>query len=349
MSRLLTGYEIREFNIPDLSDDDLASIVAAQNVLFAERERRRHIDFTPDEYRIFFDGPGRIRHHHLITDADEKPAAFLELAYPDDGTRPSLLRTSIEVLPEHRRRGLGSSLLRIAADTARELGREMLNGSIADTVPAGRAFADTTGASPTLDFHLNTVRVSDLDLDLLHSWVEAGPGRAPGYSVMIVDGMYPDELLDGMAHLYLVLERDMPHPENWEPRTWNAGFVRETIGNYLQGTELITAIAIDESGTPVGMSQLGRRHTEHTTWFVTTTMVDPAHRGHALGKWVKAAACLAAIEEWPGAVWMETGNAFTNEAMLGINHAMGFIHELTWTDVELTVKAADSYLGSRGI
>ena len=46
---------------------------------------------------------------------------------------------------------------------------------------------------------------------------------------------------------------------------------------------------------------------------------------------------------------MDTGNAVTNEAMLGINRAMGFTHELTWTDVELPVETAHAYLESRGI
>jgi GNAT superfamily N-acetyltransferase len=348
LSTLLTGYDIGEYKISDLSDTEIEPILAGYNAVIAEREPR-HIDFNVDEFRIFFGGPGRIRHHYLVTDSEGKPAAFLDLTYPDDGTTPRLIGASINVLPEHRRKGVGSKLLRIAADTSRELGREILDASIVDTVPAGKAFAEATGAEPTLDFHLNTVKVADLDLDLLHSWQQAGPSRAPGYSVMVVDGMYPEGLLEGMAHLYLVLERDMPHPDSWEPRTWSGEFVKKWLGNFLDGTDLMTAIALDESGTPVGMSQLGRRHSEHTTWFVTTTMVDPEHRGHALGKWVKAAACLKALDKWPGAVWMETGNAFTNEAMLGINHAMGFTHELTWTEVELTVEGASAYLESRGI
>jgi GNAT superfamily N-acetyltransferase len=233
----------------------------------------------------------------------------------------------------------------IAVANARDLGRDLLSGTYFDTVPAGEAFSRAIGGTPILDFHSNTVRIDDLDLDMLREWREQGPARGTGYSVEVVEGMYPEEILDGIARLYVVLERDMPHPDTWEPRDYDADFVREWVGNFLKGVHLLTAIAFhDESGEPVGMSQLGRRHTDDTTWLVTTTMVDPEHRGHALGKWVKAAASLAALERWPRGVWMETGNAFTNEPMLGINHAMGFRHEFTMSEAEVDVENAEAYL-----
>jgi hypothetical protein len=75
-------------------------------------------------------------------------------------------------------------------------------------------------------------------------------------------------------------------------------------------------------------------------------MVDPDHRGRSLGKWLKGAVNLAALEGWDGGVYQETGNAFTNEAMLAINHAMGFRHELTMTDVEIALDDALGYVAS---
>lgn len=347
MSRLLTGYDIHKAEFIELGDAELEPIVAGFNSIWDEREPR-HIDLSLDEFRIFMGGPGSVRHHYVATDRSGNPAGFLNLSYPDDGTAARLLRSMILVLPEHRRRGLATTLLGIAADSARDLGREILGGAHFDTVPAGQSFAEAVGAKKTLDFHSNVLRIDDLDIDMLRDWREQGPARGPGYSVDIVEGMYPDEILEGMAHLYLVLERDMPHPENWEPRDYTAEFLRGWIGNFLKGVDLLTAIAFEDgTGSPVGMSQLGRRHTNETTWFVTTTMVDPEHRGHALGKWVKAAACLDAMERWPRAEWMETGNAFTNEPMLGINHAMGFHHEYTMSDVELAVEDAEAYLAGK--
>lgn len=346
-SNLLTQYDIREVSYQELDDEELEPIVAGVNAIGAEREPR-HVDVSVEEFRIFNGGPGAVRSNHVAYDSADDPVAFLNLRYPDDGSSPRLLRTSISVLSAHRRRGLGTSLLDIAVNKTRDLGRDLLSGAVFDTVPAGEAFAKAVGGTKTLDFHSNTLRINHLDLDMLREWRAQGPLRGPGYSVEVVEDMYPDEILEGVAHLYLVLERDMPQPENWEPREFTPELVKAWVGNYLKGVELLTAIAFeDRTGAPVGMSQLGRRRSDDKTWFVTTTMVDPEHRGHALGKWVKATACLEALERWPGAKWMETGNAFTNEPMLGINHAMGFEHEYTLSDVQVTIDVAEAYLASR--
>ena len=58
-------------------------------------------------------------------------------------------------------------------------------------------------------------------------------------------------------------------------------------------------------------------------------LVDREHRGHALGKWLKSAVILHGLERWPEADDIETMNAFSNEAMLGINREIGFEHEFT--------------------
>jgi hypothetical protein len=103
----------------------------------------------------------------------------------------------------------------------------------------------------------------------------------------------------------------------------------------------------DDTAKAVGMSEMFRRRTDPTTWIVTTTMVDPDHRGKSIGKWLKGAVNLAALDAWPGGIYEETANASTNDAMLAINHAMGFRHELTTTDVELEVDQALAWVASR--
>jgi GNAT superfamily N-acetyltransferase len=341
------GFEVREIDLDTLTADELDQVVALANLIAAEREPR-HSDFSTEEFLVFSRIPGSIRHRYAVFDDASKLAAYAELRYRDDGSNAEMLRVAIGVDPAHRRKGIARSVLEKALELARELGRTRMAGETFDTVPAGVAFAATVGAEGKLDFHANALQVQDLDLDLLRGWVSDGPRRAEGYSVRIVEGMYPDELLEGIAHLYHVLERDMPTPEGHEPRIYSPEFVTEMIGQYLAVSEALTAVAIhDESGAAAGMSQLARRHHDPSTWIVSTTMVDPEHRGHALGKWLKAAVNLEALERWPGAVWEETGNAFTNAAMLAINHAMGFRHEFTMTEVHVDVESVERYLGNR--
>jgi GNAT superfamily N-acetyltransferase len=57
---------------------------------------------------------------------------------------------------------------------------------------------------------------------------------------------------------------------------------------------------------------------------VGNTAVEPAHRGRALGKWLKGAMTRKALDELPAAHWLVTSNAASNEAMLSINRQLGF-------------------------
>lgn len=52
----------------------------------------------------------------------------------------------------------------------------------------------------------NRLDLRAVDRDLLRSWVEAGPGRAPGYHLEFVGGSTPDRLMPGvLAMLEMVL------------------------------------------------------------------------------------------------------------------------------------------------
>lgn len=54
------------------------------------------------------------------------------------------------------------------------------------------------------------------------------------------------------------------------------------------------------------------------------TAVAPEHRGHGLGKWLKAGMLERLHRERPDVRVVRTGNADTNAAMLGINEALAF-------------------------
>lgn len=341
------SYTTREVEIESMSDEELEPMLHMVNLLNAEAEPRS-VAWAIDELRMFSTSPGQVRRQFVVEDDSGAPVGTLTTSYADDGSNAGMLRVSMSVSPEHRRKGIGSKLLQMTVDHAIELGRSKLSSHVFDTVPAGASFAEAVGAANTLDLHMNVLKVPEIDVDLLRAWASDGPARAPGYSVQVIEGPWPDGMLGDLARLYHILERDSPSPEGHEPREWTADLLKEMVSHYFQGMDSLMAVAIhEETDTPVGMSHLVRRHTDHRTWIVTTTMVDPEHRGHALGKWVKAAVNLEALEKWPGAEWAETGNAFANDPMLGINRAMGFEHESTMTIVEVEVERAMRYLRPR--
>lgn len=339
------GYRFEEVDFASMSNEALQPILDATNR--ANRESRpRSVDLTHDELRA--SAPGMVRRRFMVTGPGGEFSGFTEGRYPDDGTSPELLLCMLRVVPRHRRTGVGTAMLAHLVELAGELGRTRLKGYYFDTIPAGSAFALAVGAEPNLHFHENVLRLSELDRDLMETWAGLGDGRAPGYSLRLFDGEVPPRWHDDIAHLFVVLERDMPTAGDLDPREWDAGLVRETLDHILQSGDMISALAIhDKTETAVGISQLARRRSDPATWQVTFTMVDPDHRGRSLGKWLKGATNVEALERWEGGVYQETGNAFTNKAMLAINHAMGFEHELTITDCSVSIERAKAYLAGR--
>jgi GNAT superfamily N-acetyltransferase len=97
-----------------------------------------------------------------------------------DGFR-HVAEVSIGVLPGHRRAGIGRALLGGVLEGAGRLGRSLLMGDTRETVPAGEAFARRIGAGLGQVIIENRLDLRAVDRDLLRSWVEAGPARAPGY------------------------------------------------------------------------------------------------------------------------------------------------------------------------
>ena len=73
----------------------------------------------------------------------------------------------------------------------------------------------------------------------------------------------------------------------------------------------------------------------------------PEHRGHALGKWLKAVMLQRILDERPEAVDIRTGNADSNDAMLGINRELGFKPHRAYTTWQVTTEQVRKYLDAR--
>ena len=98
----------------------------------------------------------------------------------------------------------------------------------------------------------------------------------------------------------------------WEARRIAMGFGRWTV------------VAEHESGEFAGYTDITfPAHAPEAGW-QGGTAVDPKHRNKGLGRWIKAVNCLRLLDERPDITCVDTGNAFSNDAMLGINIAMGF-------------------------
>ena len=77
------------------------------------------------------------------------------------------------------------------------------------------------------------------------------------------------------------------------------------------------------------------------------TGVVPEHRNRGLGRWLKAAMAEKLLQDLPGAGFILTSNAASNDAMLGINREMGFKLYKTMTTWQIDTDSAADYLANR--
>jgi GNAT superfamily N-acetyltransferase len=266
-----------------------------------------------------------------------------------DGTNQHFQFAQIFVRADARRQGIGTLLVERAHDVATDAGRTTISLDTFDSVPAGEAFCEAIGAAPAIREHMNVVDVANLPTAMLETWRSDGPVRAPGSEMLLFEDGFPEELYEEVAGLWFMASEDMPLEDlDLEPPSASAAEVAEILENTSGLLDRLTAMPRHiESGELVGFSELLHFHSDPTNIQTTLTMVHRDHRGHALGKWAKAAVILRGLERWPDAVRIRTENAKSNAAMLAINDAIGFESRNTLVGYQITTDALAAYLSAR--
>ena len=294
------------------------------------------------------------RHHRYLFRVRDGAGTLVGLAGttidPEDTDNPDMLWCGLTMRPELRRQGVGTRLLAELVQVAEREGRTRLVGVTTEGRTGGAEFATALGASSKQAQHLNHLPIAEVDRPMLERWIEEAATRAADYELIGWDGSVSDEDLDRWIDLVLVMNT-MPRDDlEMNDFTLTAAEVRESDKvREAAGIEAWTLVARHRgTGEWAGFHDVGWSPTDAEVVWVDSTGVRPEHRGHALGKWLKAAMTLRILDERPGVASIRTGNADSNDAMLGINKEMGYrplIGQTTW---ELPVPEARAWLEARG-
>jgi GNAT superfamily N-acetyltransferase len=239
-----------------------------------------------------------------------------------------LAEAEVYVHPDHRRRGVGRTLLAELEGLARADGRTVLIGSTFAPVGAespGSLFAAASGYPVA---SLEETKVLDLKEAPAHwpaidSEVESFLGD---YRVVVFENHVPDEYVDDFCTLLSAFIGEMPTGDlDLEDAAWTRERLREGESRGVAiGRVQVIAAAIAPDGRLCGFSDIRINRTDPRHAAVGGTLVLPGHRGHRLGIAMKLATHRRLIELFPSCGYVETGNAGVNAAMNAVNERLGY-------------------------
>jgi GNAT superfamily N-acetyltransferase len=261
-----------------------------------------------------------------------------ELGAPlQDNTQIGFLE--INVLPDRRRRGIGTALHDVAAKRCRADGRRSICGEVyvaADgSASAASAFAERLGFEVVHreDHLLLALPVAEETVERLRA--KADPAA---YEILTWQGRCPDEHVAAFCDMRTRMDNDVPTGEiDLEPVVVDETRLRigeERIALSYLG---ITAAARRrDDGVFAGYTQLYLPHGADCVQ-QDDTLVMPEHRGHRLGTLLKLATLGIVQRDHPDRVAIHTDTALDNHAMQATNRDFGFrpverLHEMQRRD-----------------
>ncbi|MCI0677653.1 MAG: GNAT family N-acetyltransferase [Actinobacteria bacterium] len=250
----------------------------------------------------------------------------------------------VRVHPDHRRRGVGRALLSGLVGRLREEGRGKLIVDCVEGRPWETVLA-RLGMKKSLTERRSRLHVSALDRDLMDLWIARASERGSDYDVVFLDAPVPDEQLDNWVKAKTAIN-DEPFEDlefevvSMTPERWrdHERFVKER-GEIL----LACAARHVPTGELVGATVLYIQEHMKALAVQGDTAVMASHRNRGLGRLIKGAMARRVATDYPNVEIIETHNAGSNDAMLGINIEMGFEPVLVisaWQGGTETIQAA---------
>ena len=267
-------------------------------------------------------GPNSRRLAWLASDADSIPVGTAFLRLFNSPGQEHLAELTLQVHPAERRQHVGSQLLAAAVAAARDNARRCVTAQAEAGAP-GDHFLAARGFRKVLTLRFSRLPLAEVDTAALAGIIER---PHPGYRLVSWQGTVPDDLAQTFAASRRAMD-DMPMDgTDYGIVTWDVERVRAAAKAVEQrGDQLHTVVAIDASdGSIAGFTELvipgnGTGDGQHYG-----TGVLPEHRGHGLGRWMKAESIRQAHGRYPDLGGLLTDTADSNTHMRQINDSLGY-------------------------
>ncbi|WP_412543529.1 GNAT family N-acetyltransferase [Longispora sp. K20-0274] len=282
--------------------------------------------------------PGRRLEHWTAREDDRIIGTGLLILFDDENT--DLAGVDVTVHPAARRKGVGTALLRALAARASDRRLLLLEG-----VPeggAGAAWADAHGFAVAQRTARQVLDLTTADRAL---W-RVPP--APGYRLARWSDRTPDDLLASYATARNALhdaptgDLDFAMPE-WTPDRVRAA---EDANRRRRCDSRVMAAVHEATGAVAGLTILEVSASRPELGRQQDTCVLAAHRGHRLGRWLKAENLRWLVADHPQVRQVSTLSAADNGPMLHVNRQVGFVVAASTENRQVAVAELAARLGT---
>jgi GNAT superfamily N-acetyltransferase len=271
---------------------------------------------------------------------DGRVLGWAQLDRDTRGENQHRAEIELSVAADVRRRGIGTGLLRAVAAAAHEAGCSVLGFEALDEQSALGFLARYDARSCIADTRsvLEIDRVDRADI----AACAQRPAGASAYSLVSWDGVPPEDVLDKYARVTTAMNTAPIGDMRWNDEVADADRLR-AWGRAIteRGDDpWVVCGRHDESGEFAGLTEVLHLNRWPGHAWQENTAVDPAHRGHGLGLWMKATMLQRILTDRPDIRFIETWNAAENEHMLRVNRRLGFRAHSTGAEIEVDVAVA---------
>lgn len=267
----------------------------------------------------------------------------------NDTENPDTAWVDVVIAPEAERLGHGSSLLLALLEEIAQYGRKKLFTATTSLRPSGKSFVQAIGAKFGQEEHTNQLLLSELNREYVIKSLKNAPTDL--YELVWYEDNLPQDVqeLQRICDVYSIMNTAPRGELEFNDFKDTPEKLLEDFANMAKReTKWILCLARDKAtGVYAGFTQTGWHHNRPKIGLQWGTGVDPAHRSHGLGAWLKTAMLERLIEKHPTVDRIRTGNADSNAPMLKINHTLGFKPFMDRTEWQIDVAKTLEILRAR--
>jgi hypothetical protein len=198
--------------------------------------------------------------------------------------------------------------------------------------------------------NLHQLKVSEFDNTLVQRWLEQSKQKRSDFELYVLEGTYPDNIMDEIAQLYQEVANDEPREDlEMEDMNFTPQILREIEQNiFAKGDKRwIMYLRDAATGHVAGLTEVFWNPNRPMILNQGFTGIYPSYRNKGLGRWLKAEMMNKILTERPEVEFVRTRNANSNAAMLKINQEMGFKPYISNTVWQVETARVEKYLEAR--